>query len=112
MEEATNINLPRFSFPNAEVQSIAPHLNVFADVSPKASGDVSYITDGIQSFLVMAKSRVAPLKKLTLQRLEFVAALTTARLAQLFVSQVLKSRYPHLKIRQLAGNKTSRGMGP
>ena len=98
MEKATSINLPRFFFPNAEVQPTAPCLHVFADASPKAYGTVSYITDGTQSSLVIAKSRDAPLKKLNLPPLELVAASTAARLAQ-FVSQALKSRYPHLKTR-------------
>ena len=45
----------------------------------------------------MAKSRVAPLKKLTLPQLELMAALTGARLAS-FVSQTLKSWYSNLKV--------------
>jgi len=53
------------------------------------------MTDGIQSSLVREKSRVTLLKKLTLPKLE-LAALTAARPAQ-FVSQALKSRYPHLR---------------
>lgn len=60
MEEATVINLPRFFSPNAEVQLNASYLHVFADASSKAYGSISYITDGTQSSLVMAKSRLAP----------------------------------------------------
>ena len=98
IEAAATITLPRCFFPSSEMQSTTPYLLVFADASPKTYGAVSYITSGNQCSLVMAKSRVAPLKKLTLPQLELMAALTGARLAS-FVSQALKSRYPNLKIK-------------
>jgi len=80
------------------MQSTAPYLHVFADASPKAYEAVSYIASGNQCSLVMAKSRVASLKKLTLLQLELMAVLTGAGLASFF-SQALKSRYPNLKIK-------------
>ena len=98
LEAAAAITLPRCFFPSSEKQSTTPHLHVFADASPKAYGAVSFITSGNQCSFVMAKSRVAPLKKLTLPQLELMAALTGARLAS-FVSETLKSRYPNLKVK-------------
>ncbi|XP_044167551.1 uncharacterized protein LOC122951619 [Acropora millepora] len=80
------------------MQSTTPYLHVFADASSKAYGAISYITSDNQCSLVMAKSRVTPLKKLTLPQLELMAALPGARLAS-FVSQALKSRYPNLKVK-------------
>ena len=98
IEEAATITLHRRFFASSEMQPTAPYLHVFADASSKAYGAVSYITSGDQCSLVMAKSRVAPLKKLTLPQLELMAALTGARLAK-FVSQALKSRYPNLNVK-------------
>ena len=48
-------------------------LRIFADASMKAYGAVAYLCNGSETSMVMAKSRVAPLKKL-------MAALTGARL--------------------------------
>ena len=59
----------------------------FGDASQSAYGACSYlrqITDtGIECSLVLAKSRVAPLKKITVPRLELQGALTAIRLAKI-----------------------------
>ena len=61
---------------------------MFADVSMKAYGAVAYLYEGQQSSLVMARTRVAPLKTKTLPRLEIMAAVIGARLAQFVKSSL------------------------
>ena len=80
----------------SETQPI--YLHVFSDASLKAYAAVAYISNGNLSSLVMSKSRVAPLKELTLPQLELMAALICARLAH-FVSGALKSRFPSLLVK-------------
>ncbi|XP_052799095.1 uncharacterized protein LOC128230691 [Mya arenaria] len=57
-------------------------LHVLSDASMTSYGATVYICRVNQSALVMAKSRVAPLKKLTLPRLELMAAVIGARLGR------------------------------
>ncbi|CAG2185026.1 unnamed protein product [Mytilus edulis] len=59
-------------------------LHVFVDASMKAYGAVAYmyLSKGHSAALVMAKTRVAPVKKLTLPQLELMAAVIGARLTQ------------------------------
>ena len=45
----------------------------FCDASPQAYGAVAYITGGKQSALLMSKARVAPMKQLTIPKLELMA---------------------------------------
>ena len=56
-------------------------LHVIADTSPRAYGTCAYLCRNEISTLVMSKTRVAPLKALTLARLELMATVLGARLA-------------------------------
>ena len=58
------------------------HIYVFADTSTKAYGTVVYFQYGTEVSLAMSKGRVAPLKSLTLPRLELMAAVTASRVAK------------------------------
>jgi len=60
-----------------------PSIHCFADASLKAYGAIVFIVQQDQVSFVMAKSRVAPLKFLTLPRLELMATLVATRLVRL-----------------------------
>ena len=62
------------------------YLHVFAHTSMKAYGAVACLQSAEKVDLVMAKSRVSPLKGTTLPRLELRAAVTAAHLAKFIVS--------------------------
>ena len=67
-----------------------PHLqlHVFADASTKAYGIVAYLSNQDQTTFVMAKGCVAPLKQITLPKLELMAAVITAKLAHLVIESL------------------------
>jgi len=84
----TTVGLPRFyKFPpdiNTLVPS-GPQLHVSADASQEAYSVVAYLRWGLEGAtvsFVFGKSRVAPLKRLTIPRLELTAALLATRVAR------------------------------
>ena len=81
LEEIATIKVPRCVLPPTPVRQQLHH---FADASEKAYGVVSYLRSEdqegrIHSNIVMAKSRLAPLKTLTIPRLELQAATLATR---------------------------------
>ena len=81
LNTATKTEVSRRYFPSSSTWSTNNALHVFVDASVKAYGAVAYVTNGSETSLVMAKARVAPLKKLTLPQLELMAAVLRARLS-------------------------------
>ena len=66
-------------------------LHIFADASTKAYGAVAYLHQNEQVAFIMSKTRVAPLKPLTLPRLELSAAVLAARLGNFIVRSIQHS---------------------
>ena len=97
IEKSTNTTtIPRWYFTSYQTGEII-QLHVFADASPKAYGAVAYIRQGNQITFVMAKTRVAPLKKLSLPRLELMAAKAGANLAA-FLQNSLTKNFANLRV--------------
>ncbi|XP_063436767.1 uncharacterized protein LOC134718204 [Mytilus trossulus] len=80
LEKAIQFTIPRYYFskPSTSTELV---LHVFTDASPKAYGAAAYLSNENETTLVMAKTRVAPVKCLTLPQLELMAAIIGARLA-------------------------------
>ena len=87
-----NIRLPRrYLTTDESIQSVELHM--FCDASESAYGAVGYLRYTLKSgqhqcAFVMSKARLAPLKTITLPRLELNAARAGARLSRLIVHEI------------------------
>lgn len=97
IQEASKLVLPRCFFSQVQSKAQPTFSYMSAEPSPKAYGTVDYISNGDQSSLIMSKSRVAPLKKLTLPKLKLMAASICTRLAH-FVAEALKLSFSNLAV--------------
>ena len=88
--QATGLSFPRkynIAFPVP--QDVSTSLHVFADASLKAYGAVAFIQQGQEpASILMSKTRAAPLKQLTLPKLELNAAVLAARLAHFIMKSL------------------------
>ncbi|GFR30277.1 integrase catalytic domain-containing protein [Trichonephila clavata] len=93
-EGLTEIKIPRFYLGDVDQELSSVDIHCFSDASKSAYGTILYLrfvtcNNKIKTSFICSKSRVAPLKSLTLPRLELTAALLSARLAKQ-VSSCLK----------------------
>ena len=82
----SQFTVPRTYFSTSDTSTF--HLYAFADASTKAYGAVVYIRRNQETSLVMSKSRVAPIKTITLPKLELMAAVMATRVVQFVVSSL------------------------
>ena len=89
MFEMEKITFPRSIKPANAIRD--PSLVIFSDASEEAFGCCAYIRwttpGGAESRLLMAKSRLAPVKKITMPRLELNGALMGARVKDFIVKE-------------------------
>lgn len=88
IQKARHVQIPRQYLPTVGIPKQDYRLHIFADASPTAYGAVAFFCSGNSTSFVMAKCRVAPLKPLTLPKLELMGAITVARLCN-FIFQAL-----------------------
>ena len=69
-------------------------LHIFADASTKAYGAVAYLASNNHTAFIMAKTRVAPLKELTLPRLELMAAVVATRVSVFIIASLSLQETP------------------
>ncbi|XP_074661993.1 uncharacterized protein LOC141914638 [Tubulanus polymorphus] len=88
LSRASEIVLSRKYLSQPQTQNYEIH--VFADSSKAAFGAVVYLRNQHDTSFVMSKTRVAPVKELTIPRLELLAALTGSKLID-YVTESLGS---------------------
>ena len=81
LHDLSKLTLPRAYFPHLP-DAVNDHLYVFADASTKAYGTIVYLYSNGNISFVISKGRVAPIKALTLPKLELMAAVTAIRVAK------------------------------
>ncbi|XP_013413205.1 uncharacterized protein LOC106175645 [Lingula anatina] len=89
LEQCSLLKVTRQYFSNTKESQQPMELHCFVDASEKAYGCAVYLRNGEQTTLVMSKSRVAPVKTITILRLELMAAVLGTRLTS-FVHDQLK----------------------
>ena len=85
LKEATQFTVSRCYFNTCMTD---PVIHCFADASQLAYGAIVFLTQGNQVSFVTAKTRVAPLKTLTIPRLELMAAMIAARLTKFVLTTI------------------------
>ena len=82
------LTMPRPYFSPSLTSVQISNVYVFTDASTKAYGAMVYLSKANQTCLAMSKSRVAPVKSVTLPKLELMAAVMGTRLAKFIQSSL------------------------
>lgn len=90
--KGTETEIPRWYFSDTSADTEYRIVHVFTDASQKAYGACAYIVSGANSSLIMSRNRVAPLKPISIPRLELMGAVVGARLCEHILSNVKCSR--------------------
>ena len=88
IQEVTTYVYPRCYFTQQFHLTASKLVHVFADASLSAYGAVAYLKQNDQATLVVSRSRVAPVRSITLSKFELMATVIATRLAK-FVIQSL-----------------------
>ena len=80
LAKAAKTEIPRCYFMQETDSLNDKVLHVFTDSSMKAYGACTHIVSGSESSLVMSRNRVAPLRQMTIPKLELMASVNGARL--------------------------------
>lgn len=93
LEDLKNFKIPRCIKPNGMENIVSCQLHHFADASSSGYGAVSYIRyedeDGnVDCSILMGKSRCAPLKYITIPRLELSAAVLATKMDELIKKEM------------------------
>jgi len=96
IQDVTSMSFARQYLPvNSPMQPT--HLYVFSDASLQAYGAVAFISTNNQVSFVMAKCRVAPLRQLSLPKLELMGALIAERISN-FIREALSPMHLTLNL--------------
>ena len=95
-----DLEIPRCTKPTNFGETVSIELHHFADASQTGYGCCSYLRQmnaqgDVHCSLVMGKSRVTPLKPITVPRLELTAAVTAAKVSQLLQRELRNHQIKH-----------------
>ena len=93
IQHTTSIPIHRQYFTTEDPITV-DQLHIFADAGTKAYSAVAYLASNNHTAFIMAKTRVAPLKELTLPRLELMAAVVATRVSVFIIASLSLQETP------------------